>query len=61
MRVLEKIRRIFASDASYQKRDKADLMSNAPWMGNYDRSSISKDMHGGVVDDAAKEKNKPSR
>lgn len=48
MGALEKIRRIFGSDATYQKRSKPDMMSNAPWIGNYDRSNVPKDMRGGV-------------
>ena len=47
MSKLEKLRRIFDSDATYQKRDQSDLMGNAPWIGNYDRTDIPKDMHGG--------------
>lgn len=54
MSKLEKLRRIFDSDATYQKRDQSDLMGNAPWIGNYDRTDIPKDMHGGVTEDAQK-------
>lgn len=56
MSKLEKLRRIFDSDATYQKRDQSDLMGNAPWIGNYDRTDIPKDMHGGVTEDAAKKR-----
>ena len=59
MSKLEKLRRIFDSDATYQKRDQSDLMGNAPWIGNYDRTDIPKDMHGGVTEDA--QKNEPSQ
>ena len=55
MSKLEKIRRIFDADATYQQRDQSDLMSNAPWIGNYDRTDIPKDMHGGVVEEQTKE------
>lgn len=59
MGLLEKVRRIFASDANYQKRSKPDMMANAPWIGNYDRSSVPKDMRGGVSEPT--EKKRPSR
>lgn len=54
MTFLEKIRYIFASNETYNKRDRSDLMGNAPWMGNYDRTNIPKDMHGGVTKEAYK-------
>ena len=43
MRWLEKIRRIFASDKTYSKRDKAGLARNSLWDGVYDRSKTPKD------------------
>lgn len=48
MRWLEKIRRIFASDITYSKRDKAGLARNSLWDVVYDRSKTPKDGWGAI-------------
>lgn len=48
MRWLEKIRRIFASDKTYSKRDKAGLARNSLWDVVYDRSKTPKDGWGAI-------------
>ena len=58
MRILEKIRRIFASDANYSKREKSDLMSNSLWDGVYDRSGVPKDGRGAIPKDPGRKVNK---
>lgn len=51
MRWLEKIRRIFASDKTYSKRDRAGLARNSLWDGVYDRSKNPKDGWGAIPKD----------
>lgn len=51
MRWLEKIRRIFASDKTYSKRDRAGLARNSLWYGVYDRSKTPKDGWGAIPKD----------
>ena len=51
IRWLEKIRRIFASDKTYSKRDKAGLARNTLWDGVYYRLKTSKDGWGAIPKD----------
>ena len=61
MGLLEKFRRIMASDANYSKRDEAGLARGSLWEGVYDRSNTPKDGWGGMPKDYSDESNPPQK
>ena len=61
MGLLEKIRRIMASDANYSKRDEAGLARGSLWEGVYDRSNTPKDGWGGMPKDYSDESHPPQK
>lgn len=61
MGLLEKFRRIMASDANYSKRDEAGLARGSLWEGVYDRSNTLKDGWGGMPKDYSDESHPPQK
>lgn len=61
MGLLEKFRRIIASDPNYNKRDEAGLARGSMWEGVYDRSNTPKDGWGGIPKDYADESHPPQK
>lgn len=61
MGLLEKFRRIMASDANYSKRDEAGLARGSLWEGVYDRSNTPKDGWGSMPKDYSDESHPPQK
>lgn len=61
MGLLEKFRRIMASDANYSKCDEAGLARGSLWEGVYDRSNTPKDGWGGMPKDYSDESHPPQK
>ena len=61
MGLLEKFRRIIASDPNYSKRDEAGLARGSMWEGVYDRSNTPKDGWCGIPKDYSDESHPPQK